>query len=427
MRVKLLLISYYWPPSGGAGVQRWLTMTNFLQADGFDVTVVVPKNPDYPIIDQQLEAQVHPDIQVIKIGGFEPRNFLKRFSKNDSTNFDNALEQNNKANWKKKLLVYIRGNYFIPDARILWARAVAKELIQKKINFDVVLSSGPPHSLHLAAMILKSRFKKIWIADFRDPWIEVEYFDKLHLTHRSKKKHAALERKVLDNANLVLTVSPSWSELFASKGAKKTVTIYNGYNHLKDVWKQAVPKDKNFSLLHAGTLQEDRNENDFLPALNNFAGKHPNTVLKLIGNVNNQILTGHDTAKANFTIENIGIVPHYNAILAMKSASLLVLIQNNVPVNSKGRIPMKFFEYLAANVPVLVIGDLDSDLITLAKSFTATFGVDFHDQEGIEQALNDGFTLHKSQTVIDRTKELEYFTREAAANKVALSIQECMI
>ncbi|MCC5922217.1 MAG: glycosyltransferase [Crocinitomicaceae bacterium] len=426
MRVKLLLISYYWPPSGGAGVQRWLTMSNYLQANGFDVTVVVPKNPDYPIIDEQLKTLVHQDIQIIKIGGFEPRNLLKKIAKKDTTNFDNALEEKNQVSWKKKLMVYIRGNYFIPDARILWARAVAKTLIQKKINFDVVLSSGPPHSLHLAAMILKNRFKKPWIADFRDPWLEVEYFDKLKLNQRSKNKHAELERKVLANADLVLTVSPSWSDLFKNKGAKKTATIFNGYNHLQAVWKQNIDKDKDFTLLHAGTLQEDRNENDFIPVLNKFAATHPNTVLKLIGNVNNQIFTDKGADSFNFTIKSTGIVSHHNAILAMKSASLLVLIQNNVPANSKGRIPMKFFEYLAANVPVLIIGDLGSDLIALAKSFSATYGTAFHDQAGIEQALHEIYALHKAKTVIDRTKELENFTREAAAKKVILSIQECI-
>jgi glycosyltransferase involved in cell wall biosynthesis len=418
---KILLISYYWPPAGGIAVQRWLKTTYYLKEIGWDISVCTSENPDYPHIDLNLEKQTHSEIKVIKIKGFEPRKELAKlqslFGKKDKTNLDNSINSPDKnQSFFQKMIVWIRSNIFIPDARISWSKNVAKTLSSKLKNDlpDIIISTGPPHSTHLAAMELAQKFNIPWVADFRDPWQEIEYFENLKLTKSSREKHHKLEKAVLQNADLVITVSPSWAKLFESKGAKKTAVIFNGFDE-KDFSKITHQSHEKFIISHIGTMGMDRFVIQFYDALKEFLKENKEfkdlISIEFAGNTDKSIiefLENDEVLKHNF--KNHGFISHEESIHLMQNSSLLLLIQNNSENNIKGRIPAKFFEYLAIQKPILLIGDTNSDLAQMMKDDNIGYVTSFEDKTNIQKALQDSFLERKHQKEISNNI-LQKYTR----------------
>ena len=429
MKNRLLIITYYWPPSGGVGVHRWLALSRYLADFGWEITVCIPENPDYPQVDDQLIANVHPAIKVVKVGGFEPRKiasfmFPKRQGK--KTNLDNSLETTKKHSFLQRGMIYVRGNYFVPDARVFWAKAVKKHFIQSENQFDAVISTGPPHSAHLAALDISKHFSLPFIADFRDPWMEIEYFEKLKITARSKEKHRRLERLILSSASVVTTVSPSWAELFRSKGAKRTAVVFNGFEPEALSTVEPVFSEK-FSIVHTGTLGEDRLVPALFSGLERFVQHRPDTreqiKIEFAGNTSESVKNGFHCLAPESVID-YGFIPHQSAIELTQRAGLLLLIQNNVELNVLGRVPSKFFEYLATGSPILIIGSTSSDLAQMVSGQPGIFVVDFKDELGIERAINESFDYWNSKERFDRAHFVEQFTRKSSAHKMDKLLKE---
>ena len=230
---KVLLISYYWPPSGGGGVQRWLKMSKYLPDQGIDLTVYTPENGEFPGYDPSLTEEVDPRIKVIKRPIWEPYQLFRKFTCNRSNSYNALITDSKKPGWKQNLAVFLRGNFFIPDARRFWIRPSVGYLETYLMQHpqDVIISTGPPHSMHLIALGLKNRFPKLkWIADFRDPWTMIDFYKDLKLTRWADAIHRSQEAKVLKSADAIVTISPSCADDLEQIAQRTIVVINNGYD-----------------------------------------------------------------------------------------------------------------------------------------------------------------------------------------------------
>ncbi|MEX1382275.1 MAG: glycosyl transferase family 1, partial [Lutibacter sp.] len=200
--MKVLIITYYWPPAGGSGVQRWLKFVKYFRDFDIEPVVYTVENPKYPILDESLVKDIPKGIEVLKQPIFEPNNLLSFFGKKKT---ESAGFLNPNPSFFEKILQYIRANYFIPDARKFWIKPSVNYLKKyiSKNNIDAIITTGPPHSMHLIGLKLKKQLGINWIADFRDPWTEIDYFHQLPLSKKAINKHHFLEQEVLLNADKV--------------------------------------------------------------------------------------------------------------------------------------------------------------------------------------------------------------------------------
>ncbi|NNC49546.1 MAG: glycosyltransferase, partial [Flaviramulus sp.] len=254
MPKKVLIITYYWPPAGGPGVQRWLKFVKYLPEFGIEPIVYVPENPHYPIIDETLATEIPKSITILKQSIKEPYKWASLFSKKASKTISKGIiSERKRQNIIEKALLYVRGNFFIPDARKNWVKPSVEYLKAyiSKENIEVVITTGPPHSLHLIGLKLKEQLGVKWLADFRDPWTTIGYHKQLKLTKASLEKHKDLEKQVLNTADQVLATSFTTKTEFQQITNKPIEVITNGYDAETPV---DFKLDSKFSLAHIGSL-----------------------------------------------------------------------------------------------------------------------------------------------------------------------------
>src|SRR5690606_9032310 len=230
---KVLIITYYWPPAGGPGVQRWLKFVKYLPEYGIEPIVYVPKNPTYPLIDEELQKEVSYNTTILKNNIIEPYGWASVFSKKNTKKISSGIiPDKKKQSALQKLMLWVRGNLFIPDARVLWVRPSVSYLSNylQGSGIDTIITTGPPHSLHLIGMELQKRFGVKWIADFRDPWTTIGYHKELRLSESSQKMHIKMERDVLTTADSIIVTSPTTKAEFEQLTDKPVTVITNGYD-----------------------------------------------------------------------------------------------------------------------------------------------------------------------------------------------------
>ena len=240
--MKVLIITYYWPPAGGPGVQRWLKFVKYLPSYGVQPIVYIPENPTYPLVDEGLLSEVSSEAVIIKKRITEPYAWASVFSKGNTQKISSGIiPDKKKQSALQQLMLWVRGNVFIPDARVLWVKPSVKFLekyIQEN-NIDTVITTGPPHSLHLIGLGLKEKLNVKWIADFRDPWTTIGYHKELKLSVSAEKKHKDLESSVLNTADTVLVTSPTTKKEFEALTTKPIAVITNGYD-VENIAKQPL-------------------------------------------------------------------------------------------------------------------------------------------------------------------------------------------
>ncbi len=398
---KVLIITYYWPPSGGSGVQRWMYFCKYLSEFGIKPIVVTvdEKKASYRYFDNTLNAFVE-NIEVHKTNTLEPLKLYSRLlSGNNTTAIPIGFAGESKPSLMGKISRAIRGNFFIPDARVGWVRYAVKEAsrIIKKENIKLIITNGTPHSTHLAGFKLKKKFKITWIADFRDPWSDLHYNKHLYRTRLAQNIDRKLERKILKKADGILTIGPSMKDHLVEKGEinpEKVNFIYNGYdeNDFKDIIIRPDPDF--FTISHIGMLSDTQPITAFLKALNYFYEiKHPVLPflkLRLIGNVspNNISEVGRIIPELNF--EHIEYVPKEKAITYMLSSDLLFNSLAEMK-NSELLISGKLMEYIAAGKPILCLGNPKGDAANLLKDFTLSQVFERSDIDGIINFLQSVF------------------------------------
>jgi glycosyltransferase involved in cell wall biosynthesis len=387
---KVLIIAYYFPPAGGPGVQRWLKFVKYLPDFGIQPIVYVPSNPSYPIIDQDLVREISDKVIVLKKPIIEPYGLASFFSKNKTKKISSGIiTSKDKQSKLEKLLLWIRGNLFIPDARVLWVKPSVSYL-KKYIadnEIDTIITTGPPHSLHLIGLKLRQQLPIRWIADFRDPWITIGYHHQLRLTASSTRKHEALELKVLNTADALLVTSKSTRLEFIGKTTKPISVITNGYD-VEQVPKQIL--DEKFSLAHIGSLLSERNPIILWQCLAELVRENPSFAqhleLKLIGTISADVIEAIKSYDLDNFLNLMGYVSHQEALIQQRKSQLLLLIEINSK-NTISIIPGKLFEYMASGRPILAIGPLGSDFSEIITETNTGVFFDYSQKDALKTAI----------------------------------------
>jgi hypothetical protein len=424
---RVLIITYYWPPSGGSGVQRWLKMSKYLPEYGWQPVIYTTKDAEYPITDPTLEKDVAPEAEVIRRPIVEPYNFYKKFlglKKQEKIKAGFASESK-KSGWKERLSVWIRGNFFIPDARCWWVKPSVRYLKHylKEQPVDAIISTGPPHSMHLIAQKLKKTLNILWIADFRDPWTEIDFYDELHLTCWADRKQHKLERQVLTQADEVVTVSWNWAKGLERLGNRDVQVIQNGYDWVFNPTEEKPTLSEAFTLTHLGVIGPARNAPTLWQALRELKeeieGFGKSLKIRLVGQVDQSVVQNLDTCGLTENTELITHVPHDEVKRIQDTTQILLLLVNNAP-NAKGILTGKLYEYLASGRPILAIGPEDGDAARLLKETQAGFIVDFEDKDKMKKVIRALYQKYlEGGLPPNETKEIERYSRKALAGEYA--------
>ena len=424
---RVLIITYYWPPSGGSGVQRWLKMSKYLPENGWGPVIYTTKNAEYPIVDSSLEKDVAPDLEVIRRPIFEPYDYYKKFlgiKKEETVKMGFIEEKEKKHGWKESISLWIRGNLFIPDARCWWVKPSVRYLKSylKEHPVDAIISTGPPHSMHLIAMKLKEELGIPWIADFRDPWTEIDYYDDLHLTRWADRKHHRLEREVLEKADKVVTVAPDGAKRLGRLGNRNVRTIYNGFDRDDDA-QTPVSISDTFTLTYLGVLSKIQNPEQFWQVLGELVKEDEEfskkLKIKLIGQIDNSVIRSIEEQGLSGYVALSPYVPHDQASEVHRSSTLLLLfLMPDSEPRAKGLLTGKLFEYMASGRPILCIGPEDGDAAHILKETHAGQTVSFEDKEKMKGVIKDLYQKYLENGLpSNESKEVEKYSRRSLAGE----------
>lgn len=428
---KILIITYYWPPAGGPGVQRWLKFAKYLPEFGWKPVIYTPENPSYPLLDESLIKDVPKDIEIVKTKIWEPYQLAEKLNKSNKKFKAGQFDVGKNQSWKSRLSIWVRGNFFIPDARVFWVKPSVKflENYLKENKIEVVVTSGPPHSLHLIGLNLKKQLPHLkWIADFRDPWTEISYYKHLKLTKNSDRKHRKLESEVFRNADITLATSYTDAENFRRNGAN-SFCITNGFDESdsqKTTYSNTqTPKHSNtqtFTLSYIGVLEQLRNPENLWKALDELVQQHPDFaetfVLKFAGRIDDKILADLEHSSLKNHILNLGYLSHDKAIEEMQTSDIL-LITNFPSESSKGIIPGKIFEYLATGKQIISFGPDDADVSRILHETQAGRHFSYNESDTIKDFILEKFILWQNSNLVENTKNIEQFSRRNLTRKLA--------
>lgn len=413
--MKVLVLTYYWPPAGGSGVQRWLKFVKYFRDFGIEPVVYTVENPSYALEDKNLENEIPRGIEILRQPIWEPNNLLGK-KKGTSAGFLNS-----NPSLIGKITHYIRANYFIPDARKYWIKPSVKFLSNylKEHKIDVIISTGPPHSMHMIGMELKKKHAIKWISDFRDPWTDIDYFHQLPLTKRAIRKHTRLEKEVLRNSDSVIVVANTMKENYKSF-AEKIHVVTNGYDAENQYSEQIL--DENFSITHIGMMNDDRNPKTFWKVVSEIVGENDefkkDVEIKLIGKVSDACISEIEKRDLTDNLNRIDYLPHSEVLHHQRSSQVLLLAINDVP-SAKGIITGKIFEYLNAHRPILAIGPTDGDLSEILNNTNAGIVVDFNDEVSLRSSILEFYRLYKEKSLIVNSMNIEQYQRKSLTKKIS--------
>lgn len=427
---RVLIISYYWPPSGGAGVQRWLKFTKYLRDFGWEPVIYTPENPEYPQADESLFKDVPTGIEVLKRPIWEPYDAYKRFigQKKEARIQAGFLSEKKKNPVTENLSVWIRGNFFIPDARRFWIKPSIRFLLNYLATHPVeaIVSTGPPHSMHLIALGVNDKLHIPWLSDFRDPWTGIDFYDKLHLTKRANNKHHRLEQAVLSRADRVTIVSWNWAADLNRLFPRKYDVITNGFD--PDDFR--IPDRnvaKTFELTHIGSLNKDRNPDLLWEVLAEICSENKAfsdaLCLRFIGKCDVSLFQSLEKHQLSSHTEKTEYMPHDEVLKESAGSQVLLLLLNNTP-NVMGIIPGKIFEYLATRRPILCIGPPTGDSARIIREAQAGITCDFNDKKSIRNALLELYIRYKHGLLQDQEGEIDAFSRKGLTGKLSTVLNE---
>ena len=419
---KVLIITYYWPPAGGPGVQRWLKFVKYLPDFGIEPIVYCPENPNYPIVDASLVSDVSPNLTVLKTPIREPYKWAQLFSKSKTANLSKGLISNRKKqSIVEKLLLFVRGNFFIPDARVSWVRPSVSFLSDyiTEHQIDTIITTGPPHSLHLIGLQLKQNHAIKWVADFRDPWTQIGYHKKLKLSYFAQKIHKKLETTVLQTADEIVVTSLKTKTIFSELTTTPITVLTNGFDF--EIINDST-LDSKFTVSHIGSLLEGRNPyilwkvlSDLIKDSDEFASVFQ---LNFIGSVSTGVMDAIRIYRLENYINNIGYVPHNEALEYQKKAQLLLLIEENSK-ETEYIIPGKLFEYMASKRPIIAIGPEVSDIEKILNQTRSGTYFRYDEAVALRTLLLEHFDAYQTQQLNVDSKGLEAYSRKSLTQQLA--------
>ncbi|MGB0887322.1 MAG: glycosyltransferase family 4 protein [Vicingaceae bacterium] len=422
---KVVIITYYWPPMGGGGVQRWLKTTKYLREYGWEPIIFTTQNGEASVVDESALKQIPKGVETIKVPIWEPFGLYKKLTgKKKGEKLTPGTVTEKEASFTQKLSVWIRGNFFIPDARMFWIKPASKALNHylKNNKVDAIVSTGPPHTTHMIALNVINKHSIPWLADFRDPWTNIDFYDKLQLTNWADKKHKRLEREVLDKANQVVTVSWSWAEDFKRIAERMPMVITNGYDPEDFEKAGTLTLDQKFTITHAGSLNDDRNPHSLWKALailsKEVEGFNADLEIKFIGQVAPVAIKALKAADLEVNLNLINNLPHNEVVVEVMKSQLLLLPLNDTP-NIDGVVPGKLYEYLGAKRPIICIGKPDGDAAKIIKETNAGSISDFNDVTTLVENIKTYYLAYKQNNLSVNSKDYEKYSRKLLAGAIA--------
>lgn len=414
---EALLITYYWPPAGGPGVHRWLRFSRYFAANGWKLTVYCPEDAEWPVLDKELEKQVDSSLTILRLPIFEPHKWL---GKKNNPNKGGAFTHEGKTSLKTRLIMWVRGNWFIPDARRFWIKPSVHYLekyLKQHPEISVVISTGPPHSLHLIGSALQKKCGIKWVADFRDPWTGIDFYRDLMPGKKADALQRKMEKECLSSADAVVTISRHVALELEEKGGRQVDVITNGYP-FEIFDPKSVPYDPFFTLAHFGSMPASRNPEALWKELERLTTEsdtwRKNLKIKLTGPVDASVFQTLKKHRLENYVEHIPQVAHAQSIHMQKESALLLLVANTTGV-SKGTLTGKFFEYLGARRPILALGPAGGDLEEAFKQTNCGYFLDYSDYSGIRKALEHAFEEWQSHTLYVQTEGLDLYSSSSLA------------
>ena len=428
---RVLIISYYWPPTGGSGVQRWVKFAKYLPSEGWQPVIYTPENPEQLAVDHSLETEIPAEAEVIKTHITEPYELYKKFLRKSGHSSEavevNPVNAQNKS-FLQKVAMWVRGNMFRPDPRCLWigpsVRFLKKYL--KEHPVDLIVSTGPPQSMHLIGMKLAEQTGIPWIADFRDPWTKIFYFKHLSMTPATERWHKKMEKMVLDEASAVVAVSPLVQQEFQAMTDTPVELITNGFDECdfsSEPCTQAYGgASQEFTITHTGLFAADGNPTVLWDVLaekcQTDEAFRKLLRIKLIGKTDDQILKAMKDRGLESSLINMGYQTHSVAVEQQRQASVLILPLRKEP-EYRAVLPGKLFEYLASQRPILGIGQPDGAMAMIVNETRTGTVIDWNDKEGISQYIEQCWKRHLEGRLSSDGADLSRFTRRSLTRRMA--------
>lgn len=428
---KVLIITYYWPPTGGAGVQRWLKFSKYFRQFNWEPIIYTPSNPDFPINDETLLKDVLPNLEILKTQINEPYDVYRKImgkKKTDTVN-QGFLSESKENKVLQKMMIWVRGNFFIPDARKFWIKPSVSYLSDylKKHKIDAIISTGPPHSMHLIALGLKQQFNIPWIADFRDPWTQIDFYNQLQLTKWADRTHKKLEKSVLKSANKVVTVSGHWAEDLKLLCDRNIDVITNGFDADDFTSTEDTNLMPGFLFHHIGALNKDRNPHTLWKVLGDLCKENNafkrDLKLKFTGKTDAAVFESLKEHGIFENAEKTDYMAHSEVVKLLLKSPVLLLPLNDTP-NILGIVPGKLFEYLAAKRPIFAIGNVEGDTAKIIADAHAGTMVGFKDEENTKKRVLELYEQFNKQTLQIDSTSIEKYSRRSCAESYTTLLNE---
>ncbi len=428
---RVLIICYYWPPAGGPGVQRWLKFVKYFQDFGVTPIVFAPAGAYYPLQDDSLVAEVPKGVEVIRFPVKEPYRFAKWVSKKKTRTMSSGIISERSPSFLEKLMLFVRGNFFIPDARVGMVKPALEFLrdFLSKTTIDTIITTGPPHSTHLIGLRLRKELAIPWIADFRDPWTTIHYHRYLNLTKSSAKKHKALEREVLNTADAIVVTSPNTKKEFAAITHKPISVITNGYDVPELLSEpttaggeiRRIP-DTKFTMVHIGSLLSNRNPVILWKVLSELIESHPKFAdkcrIKLVGATGKDVIMSLFEFGLEHYFEDSGYVSHTEAMQLQSNAQVLLLVEMDRS-ETRAIIPGKLFEYLYARRPIIALGPEGSDIEGIINETRSGRFFNYSEKEQLKEQLLQYFDDYLNDNLNVASAHVEKYSRRELTKKMA--------
>ena len=428
---RVLIISYYWPPTGGSGVQRWVKFAKYLPSEGWLPVIYTPENPEQLAVDESLAAEIPAEAEILKTRIVEPYEIYKKVLRKSGHSKEavevNPVNAQNKS-FLQKVAMWVRGNFFRPDPRCLWIRPSVRFLKKylQEHPVDLIVSTGPPQSMHLIGRALARETGLPWVADFRDPWTKIFYFKHLSMTRATKKWHKKMEKKVLDDASVVVAVSPLVQQEFQQMTQTPVELITNGFDECDFTSERCREAEggpeREFCITHTGLFAADGNPTVLWDVLADKCASDEAfrraLKIRLIGKTDDSILSALREVGLEDAVEDMGYQPHAVAVEQQRKASLLILPLRKEP-EYKAVLPGKLFEYLASWRPVLGIGQPDGAMSMILNTTKTGFVLDWEDRRSIARFIDLCWKNHLEGRLTVDDADISQFTRRNLTHRMA--------
>lgn len=436
---RVLIISYYWPPSGGSGVQRWVKFAKYLPKEGWQPVIYTPENPELTAVDKTLSSEIPPEAEIIKRHITEPygiyRKLMGKGSSTDLKTLTSAGSSSDEVNpinggmksWKQKLSLFIRGNFFIPDPRILWLHPSVRFLKEylKGHPVDAIVTTGPPQSMHLIGLKLSQATGLPWIADFRDPWTKMFYFKHLGLTRRSEEKHHKLEKEVLDGATRIIAVSPMVQKDFQAMTSTPVELITNGFD--EEDFNREFELDEYFNITHTGLFASDGNPETLWKVLADKCSSDEefkrSLRIRLVGKTDKEIIDSIVSAGLGQNLKDFGYQSHEVAVKEQLNASVLILPLRKEP-EYEAVLPGKLFEYLASRRPILGIGQTEGAMAKVVRETGSGVVYNWDEEKKIKAWIDLCWDEFKNDELKDNMSDISKYSRRKLTKRLASLLNE---